>query len=101
MDRSDILIGQCWRLESRTPLRYLYRLGLVIGSRTAIDYIAREWALSDLAYPTPSDTEGDSGVPGTKSFRRPQARQSDQRGCGRLLEDVCNQNAVSEQWQGH
>ncbi len=83
------------------PLSHRCRLGLVIGSRSAIDYIAREWARSDLTYRTPGDVEGDSGVPRTKSFWGSQAWQSDQGGDGRLLKDVCDHGAVSEQPQGH
>ncbi len=79
---------------TENPLRQFCYLGLIFGPRSAIDDVVKEKARSDLTKPTAGDIEGDSCVPGPKSFRGPQPGQSDQRGDSGLLKYVCDQSAV-------
>lgn len=79
------------------PLRQFCYLGLGFGPRSAIDDFVKEKTRSDLTNRTAGDIEGDSCVPGPKSFRGPQPGQSDQCGDSGLLKYVCDQSAVLEE----
>ena len=79
------------------PLRQFCYLGLIFRPRSTIDNVVKEKARSDLTNRTAGDIEGDSRVPGPKSFRGPQPGQSDQRCDSGLLKYVCDQSAVLEE----